>query len=206
MEDTAAVWVALGTIMTGCAAVAAAIAAFMGLDSWKHQATWQQDRDLARRLLIALFVLRDRIAEVRNPFMFEGERTPDRSEAATKPLSPSEGTRLAYSRRWSRVVDARREVEALALEADAVWGNRLRELLTSLYSLNHELYNVISIYLDSVSNEDEEIRREFRTILRNKRNILYDTKDEEDIFKNDYLTALNSIEDYLRKKIGRGTN
>lgn len=204
-EITFEVFGALGGFLTGAAAVAAAIAAFMGLDSWRHQATFQQDRDLARRVLIATFVLRDRVSDVRNPFMFEGERVPDRTEGGAKEISYEEGTRLAYSRRWSKVIDAIREVQTLTLEADAVWGDELRRLLTDVHKLNRELYNVVSLYLDSISEKDEELKKEFRTILKSKRDILYDKGVIDDVFNSDYSQSLGRVESYLRGKMGRTT-
>lgn len=202
-ELTAHVLSTLANAILAGAAVAASIAAFLGLDTWKKQKIWDRDHELARRSLVALYSLRDKVYEVRNPFMFEGERKPDKDAPEAEKESWAAGTRRAYARRWSHVRETTIDVRSLLREADAVWGGELSALYETVSKLNHELFVAVSLYLDAVSESDPEMRKELNAIRKEKRDILYELSGDKDEFRADYAKALEPIESYLGGKLGR---
>jgi hypothetical protein len=198
-------WSALANLLLAGAAVAAAIAAFMGLSTWKNQRIWERDHELARRSLIAIYSLRDKVNEVRSPFMFDGERQPDKDAPDAEKDSWAAGTRRAYARRWGKVREAQVEVRSILREADAVWGGQLSKLYEYLHALNHELFVTVSLYLDEISETDLETKKELRELRKEKRDILYDLGVERDEFRAEYDRAIAPIEAYLGEKLGRLT-
>jgi hypothetical protein len=197
-------WVsALANVVIAFAAIAAACAAFKGLDTWRQQTIWQRDHELARKCLVALYSLRDRVYEVRYPFIYENEVSSEKEEDEELMRAPSSKMRRAYGRRFSRVNEAQIEVQALLRESDAIWGGSVSNLYKKVHELNHELFMTVSFYLDEISATDPEMRKELREVRKKKRDILRDTMDETDEFRVDYNSALLPIESYLASKLGR---
>ena len=197
-------WVsALANVAMAAAAIAAAWAAIGGINSWRKQAVWQRDHELARKLLVCQYSLRDQLYAVRNPFMSGAEWEPQEGEEAAK--TKADEKRLAYSRRWERFSERAREREALLLEADAIWGKGLRIFVKDLRELEHELYRTVHLYLDECSSHDEEMRRDLRELRKSKRDILFELSEEKDSFRSDYAKAEVSFEDFLRGKLGGQT-
>ena len=63
----------LGNLFVAVAAVAGAMAAWVGLNTWKSQSIWATDNDLAKRSLMALYGFRDSLFNVRHPMMSSAE-------------------------------------------------------------------------------------------------------------------------------------
>lgn len=108
----AAQWGALASWVTALASATACIAGFIGLSTWKRQDIWKADKDLARRILLALAHYQDamQVALARQP-------------AEDDPV-------------WRKVATTRAELLALMQEARAVWqddfpADLLTRLLTS---------------------------------------------------------------------------
>ncbi|MFC2970352.1 hypothetical protein [Acidimangrovimonas pyrenivorans] len=195
----------LTDIAIALAAVFGSFTAWKGLTIWREQNVWQEDNNLARRLLIALYQYRDSIYSVRHPAMAVSEMELDVGDPPDLPEDKkrSRGVILAYSRRWERHLPQRNELDALLIEADAVWGKKLSEMAEPLKLLEHELYAYIWLYLDAHFRGAPELRAQFQKILASKRDILYDTMDEEDEYRIDFNKKLAPLEDYLRTKMGR---
>jgi hypothetical protein len=60
-------------IFTVLASITAGIVAIIGLQTWKKQLKGKTEYELAQRLLMAVYKIRDAIYYVRNPFMSAGE-------------------------------------------------------------------------------------------------------------------------------------
>jgi hypothetical protein len=187
------------------AAAGAAVATIRGINVWKTQGIWQFDNDLARRLLIAIYTYRSSLYSVRHPAMSNSEMTLEEEDA--KEISHSEARRRgvieAYVRRWKKHAEKSNELEALLVEADAVWGSELSSLVAALRSLEHELFVYISLHLDAHYRGNTALAIEYREILKTKRDILFDMMNDEDVFRKDFIAQLVPIETYLRTKLGR---
>ncbi|MCZ4257518.1 MULTISPECIES: hypothetical protein [unclassified Sulfitobacter] len=197
---------ALATLLIACAAWGATIAAWKGLGTWQDQAKWQADRDLARRILVSVYNYRNSLYSVRHPAMphAEMELDPKPEIELTASQRRSQGVVQAYARRWEKHRTSRVELDTLLIEADALWGKELSEIVKSIKSLEHELYIYIVNYLDANYREDQELAAEYQKILKKKRDILYDSLDDEkDEFRKDFLNALEPVEHFLANKLGR---
>ncbi|MFN3210481.1 MAG: hypothetical protein ACE369_16040 [Roseovarius sp.] len=194
------------TLIAG-SAVAGVIIAWNGLHTWKKQLFWQEDTDLAKRALMAVYRYKDSIYSVRHPAMFnvEMQLEVDEQEISGKD-ERSKGVVKAYANRWAKHTQQRNELDAVILECDAIWGDEFRKLVSPLKALEHELFVYVQLHLDAYHRTDTELAKDYAEILKKRRDILYDLMDDEkDEFRKDFLNSLSPIEDFLRKKLGRNS-
>lgn len=191
-------------LIVATAAGGGAIAAWVGLTTWKKQLRWESDHDLARRLLISIYRFRDSIFGVRHPVVFPHEMEPD--EADNYPRERADVTRYnglgrAYQRRWQKVYDVRAELYSLLLEAEAVWGDELSSSFEKIATLENELFGTLQLYIRLRDpNEDEETKVALDKIYRGKRDIIYDRLDDDE-YRKDFSKALEPFEKIVRSKL-----
>lgn len=190
-----------------CVAIIGAVVAIMGLSTWQRQLKGRTEYDLSRRLLVSLFKYRDAINFVRYPVMWENEM-PSPSEEAEK-ISDDQrrfyGTSKAYQKRWDKVQNERTNLYADLLEAEALWGDELKELFKVIYDLETELGSYIRYYLVIISPETHEAKKDsIQRLLTKKRDVMYDDlSQEEDDFKKEFRGGVEKIEKYLKPKLSR---
>lgn len=205
-ESITATISALGNLLMAGAAIAGAMAAFLGLSTWRNQSLWQADNELAKRALIAIYSYRDSLFAVRHPAMSnsEMELTDEEKNGISAGGDKSAGVINAYAKRWERHSSSKNSLEVILVEADAVWGGQLRERVEPLKKLEHELYAYILLHADAHWRGPTELAKQYREILKTKRDILYDLLDnEKDDFRVDFKNGLGPVEEYLRNKLGR---
>ncbi len=199
-------WLEIAKDIAVClAATIGAVAAILGLNTWKRQNKGQLNQDLSRRILVGLFKYRDSVYGVRYPAMWSHEM-PIPPDDESKSMNPDQirfyGVAKAYQGRWDKVSAQRASLYADLIEAEAIWGERLRELFKVLFSLEHELFMSIKIYLETTNPDTPELRRSALTeIIRSHRDIMYDgLSDNGDDYKNDFTNGVREIEKYLKPK------
>lgn len=179
---------------------------WMGLNTWKDQSIWQADNDLARRFLVTAYRYRNSLYSVRSPDISDSEMALDNPETN---ISSDElhdrGIIEAYIRRTECHSPTRSDLDALLVEAEAVWGNELSRLVKDMYDLEHELFLYIRRYLDANHRGETPRALWYQKILSEMPDILEDTMNEKDIFRIGFVAKLNAVEDYLRRKLGRST-
>lgn len=102
----------------------------------------------------------------------------------------------------------RRALQADLLEAEALWGTRLKHLYQPLFSLQHDLWMAIHMYLRSIDpGQHVSSRESFGKIFYEKyEGILYDLSegnDKPDAYANSVLLAIAAIEEELRPHLAR---
>lgn len=196
---------ALATLLLAGAAIGATIAAFMGLETYKKQSLWRSDYEFARRALLTLYKYRDTLYAVRHPAMSSTEmQLTDEERSGIRANSDrSAGVIGAYIRRWERHSSNGAEIEAILLEADAIWGSEFRELFEPLRELQAELNTYIQIHIAANLRGDTHLADNYRETLRDRRDILYDLQHGDDAFRMDFQNGLSALEAFLRPKLGR---
>jgi hypothetical protein len=192
-------------ILSG-AAITGAVVAIKGLSTWQRQLKGQSEYGLSRRILVSLFKYRDTINGVRHPAMWAYEMpTPPDEEA--KGMSRDQirfyGTSKAYQARWDKVQNERTNLYADLLEAEAIWGDELKELFKVVFDLEHELFTSIRHFIELINPDANEASKEaIRNIDKKRRDIMYDDfSDEGDEYKNDFKVGVENIEKYLKPKL-----
>ncbi len=132
---------------------------------------------------------------------------PSPPEDEAKNMSQDEirfyGTSKAYQARWDKVHAERTTLYADLLEAEALWGIDLKELFKKIFDLEHELFTRIRHYIELINPSANEASKEaIRKIDEKGRDIIYDNmSDEPDEYKDDFITAIERIEQYLKPKL-----
>ncbi len=95
-------------VLAGSAAAGAFISA-QGLGTWRRELRGHADFDMARRVMLGVYQLRNELRQVRSVF---------------SPDSPDT--------RYERINDKASELDIVLLEAEALWGNRLHAAIRTL--------------------------------------------------------------------------
>ena len=199
----------LSNVATSLAACGGLYIAWMGLNTWKEQIKWQNDFDLSRRILLAIYQFRDAVAAARSPFMWADEMRQDDGTPLTGRETANErhaGTDRAHRRRWEPISKHNSEVYALLLEAEAVWGREPKELWLAVQKLQNELLAETEMLVEA--NSPDNIRSDnFYPTKEDRvksRQIVYSNKigDQENEFTERLQSAFEKVEDFVRAKMG----
>ncbi|MHC8299566.1 hypothetical protein [Pseudomonas sp. ZS1P83] len=194
----------VGTIISGAAVWVAFRFGREGLHTWRRQLRGSADHDLARRLLIELYKLRDGIQRARSPAIFSFEAIPFEGEvvSADPQRASYDYTARAYRRRLTAMDDARNPLRATMLEAEAVWGNDLKDLMEHVFKLEREFVNYVRLYLNSLSPE-VTVQALFarQGQLEKLRDVLYDLNGPEDVYWVEMKQTLLEVENHLRARL-----
>ena len=193
-------------IVLSGAAITGAVVAIKGLGTWQRQLKGQSEYELSRRILVSVFKYRDAINGVRHPAMWAYEM-PSPTEDEAKGMNYEQirfyGISKAYQERWDKVQTERTSLYADLLEAEAIWGNELKDLFKRIFDIEHELFTRIRHYIELINPETEEASKEvIRKIDKKNRDIMYDDLGEEpDEFKKDLISAIEDVEKYLKPNL-----
>jgi hypothetical protein len=178
-------WVTLiKDIVTMLAASVAAYVGFTGLQTWKRQLTANAEHDLARRVLVAVYEVRDAIENCRL-MAWDGD---DEVSDVTKRLHDS---------LFDKLDEAKASLAVELLEAEAVWGSepdyrkciaRFRGLISSLeiaYSTYYAAYRL----LDAAGRKAEAY------------SILFSRGFSKDAFSTQTDDIIAELEYFLRPKL-----
>ena len=193
-------------LVLAASALTGAIVAFKGLGTWQRQLKGQSEYELSRRILVTLFKYRDAIYGVRHPAIWSNEM-PTPAEDKVKKMNDEQkffyGISEAYSARWNKVQIERTLLYADLLEAEAIWGDELKNLFKKIFDLENELVKCIRHYLLLRNPDADEASKEaIREIGRKNRDILYDDlSDKPDEYKRDLLSAIEKVEKYLKPNL-----
>lgn len=88
------------------------------------------------------------------------------------------------------------------LEAEAIWGSGLKDLMEHVFKLEREFVVYVQIYLHSISPEltvqGAIVRQQ---ILEKRRNVLYDLDGPEDVYWVEMMQAFWGVENHLRARL-----
>ena len=126
--------VLLKDVLTALSIPATAFVAIRGLNTWQRQMVGAATFDLSRTVLRAVFRVRNEVNYYRSPFMSSGEIGTALQEAGVVAADAYDKNNVqdqaVYQRRWKKVAEAMSELEIAALEAEVVWGEDARKIIT----------------------------------------------------------------------------
>ncbi len=98
--------------------------------------------------------------------------------------------------------DTRNPLQATMLEAEAVWGTGLKDLIDHVFKLEREFVVYVQIYLHALNSEisiqGSFVRHEH---LLERRNVLYHLDSPDDVYWAEMTQALQDVEGYLRERL-----
>lgn len=186
------------------AAAVTAIAAVLGVNTWRRQLRGQAHYEVARNTLRAVYRVRDAVAMVRSPFMSSGEMASALAEVEPDQKNPQGETEdsiravaAGYQVRWRAVASAMSDLDLARVESEALWGSDVVECLAAIRRCVHELNAALTMYLQrqrkawrgkAPTSHDEEIER-----------IVFGAGEDE--FQGKVKAAVETAEAFLRPKL-----
>src|SRR6266540_7384743 len=154
METIQAYVALIKDIITGLSAATAAIIAIMGLQTWKKQLRGKTEYELAQRMAKATYKVREAVAGFRNPLSvgIEIQQAMDEanSDQTNDPNLHARSAQSAYNKLWQTVQEAFVDLEAVSLEAEAIWGESVTENLKPLKRCAATLFEHRQAYLQNL--------------------------------------------------------
>ncbi|MDO8742462.1 MAG: hypothetical protein Q7J45_02895 [bacterium] len=184
--------------LTVVSAVIVAVAAVLGINTWRKQMRGQTEYELARRYLRSVYKVRDAIKSTRNPFIPVGEMVDSLKKQGSEEDDLNDNrkmNRAVYSNRWSKVVEAISDLSVELTEAEVVWGKEAVKLTKEIRDCTSKLMLNIKWFLDD--------KRQFSVEkLTEIDDVIYD-RGEGDKFNEVLDKAVEAIEKYLENHLRR---
>lgn len=177
------VWIPIiqGIVTIG-ALIAGAVIAWLGLSTWRQQMVAKTDYDLAKRLLVGAYRLRDAVWSAR--------MGKDFASMFDQPELKAE-----HKQRMEALQEAARAYEVELLEANALWDEDTNGPLRGFLMPYHELWIAFDAFY-IVPDEDPKKQEKFRSLLF--------TEGEDwanDAYSQKLKRRLARVEEVLRPKL-----
>ena len=187
MEQLQAYVTFIKDIITGCAAAIAAYIAIKGYNTWKEQLRGRSEHELARRVLVAVYRVRDAL----QPILFIAE-IEDEGAMALTPLDYSD-LKKSLEDKFEKLHEMETQLSVELLEAEAMWGDELA------YKSRIQQLKGLGEQLDSVVYGFRRIPPEHLKEKLKNRNFDYSFDYRK--FSTNLETNVRQIEDVLRPKL-----
>ncbi len=188
--------------VTIAATTIAAVVAILGLKAWRAQLKGKTEYDLARRLLIAVYKIRNAIYTVRQPFKPAGEIysalkdggyeekdiLDENRNVNIRNIDGRTVDKAVYVSRWKVVDEANAAFEVEYMEAEAMWGKEINDVLKDFIKCRTDLYIAIRLLIEIEKRDEENM-----AIISGYQN------DDKDEFGKRLTAEVNNIENYLRQ-------
>jgi hypothetical protein len=193
---------ALQKVSASIAALTAAYVGYHGLKAWRIQLHGKTEYDLARRLLRAVFRVRDQIAFVRNPFVPVGEVLEAYKAAGvdTTDLDLSRDDRrrdeLVYQQRMLPLASALSDLSVEILEGEVLWGPSVRTYETQLRQVVGELSGSLHLYIRDTHTKHRDEEKAMARLERTSA-VVFGTGDADDAFYQKVVAIVAGFEALL---------
>lgn len=189
------------------AALVGSFTALFGLFTWKRQKVWEQDFDLAQRYVATLLRYRDKV--VASSLPHANHKEPYQIEFYVDDTPPPENTDFEVAtivaELSDQAVEAKSEIDAVQIEAQAIWGDKPKSLLGEVFELHAELQYEIQLFVIEVDpRETEAGRKDANRYRRETRGILLRHPDKPKVdLQQELNNALNPAMQFLGSILGR---
>jgi len=191
------------SIITAGAAVFTACIAWRGLNTWKEQMKAKSDRELARRLLHKVYLIRDRIQSIRGDIFSVSEL---QEQLEKQGSITDEGGMLSakveadiYHKRWGQVESDLSGLEEMQREASVIWEDniegRLQPIRRAARKLKKSLWRYLTLRRASKWKEliEEDQTAEIEDVIHK-----LSSSPELDDFTAEIESAVEDAEDCIR--------
>ena len=179
--------ISLTDLITAIAAVGGFIIAVIGLSTWKKQIRGTHEYDLAKRMMLEVYQLRDALKSTRNPFLSIKEGDKEDTEDTWEIT--------AYSKRWDQVIEVLNRFRVSSLEAEVIWDDALKQPKKDLHRLIGELNNALDAFVRQKKNT--AFAEDFYKLYDD---IIYD-KGDDDRYNTELDKAVKGYEDILKSHL-----
>ena len=192
-------WSAAADWFMAFAAIVAAITAWHGLSTWRHQERWKEDRQVARDISREVVRYKDAVAAARR----QHSRIAISEDDTLKAASEAEGRR-----RFDEVAERRTAITALLTEAKILWGELIPTEVISRLAKHETMLRVSVDELRALSADHPRSLLPDERAVRMKRleelgAVVFPS--ENDQFAKELDCLLGEISGPVAQKLGRPT-
>jgi hypothetical protein len=175
--------------ITAISAVIGIGIAGIGLSAWKKQLRGTSEYELAKKLMLEVYRLRDALQATRNPFLSISESDKDDTKDTWEIT--------AYNKRWDNVREILTDFYVTSLEAEVVWDHNTKQAKKSLLNLVRDLNFALEMFVMHKNNK--AFTKDFQ---KNYRDTINHTSEYDKYSKslNEAVKAYEKIlKPYLKK-------
>jgi hypothetical protein len=164
-------------------AIAAGVTAFVGykgIQKWRQELEGKATFDAARALARAVYRFRDALRNARAPLITAGEFPPEHHMGRRSGKDLADDYRHVYRTRLDHVFGTLQELDAAALEAEALWGADVKRLVEDLKSSLWTVRAAVEAVVADKAEDGAHFRddRAFGVRVRNEVSRFGDDSDE----------------------------
>ena len=177
--------------------------AVYGLKSWARELTGKADFEVSRQLIRAVYKFRDEMEYSRSPMTLAHEFPSDYDPTNKESEYQAKSWSYVFSNRWKPVVEAVQELEAQGLEAEALWGTEIKQLVQNLRKNARLLRVGMQAVVDNEMHEHENFtcNPDLATQMRNR--VWKSALGDSDEITDSISFAVEELENYLRPHLKR---
>ena len=190
--ETALIISATKDVILGIAAAVTAWVAVRGLNKWHHEMSGKSEYDAARTFIRATYRVREALRTARAPIIWAAEFPQSGMDA--------DGYAHVYSTRFKPVIAALEEFETNALEAEALWGAKIREATSQLEQCASELHASMQAIVDDKRANGENFKSD-RGFGRKMQAQAHNSGGDKDELGERIRAAVKAIEDEVRPRM-----
>lgn len=188
-------------IFISIAAATTAFVAYKGLQKWQKELNGKANFDTARALIRSTYKLRDEIEYSRSPFIPAGEFPKNYDPLNKTDESRGDAFAHVYSKRWESIVEAIQDFDAYVLEAESLWGTRIKEKTNVLRSCVIELRTAMDAYISNEYSGGEYFKD--RDFSKSMRSIVSNTQKDKNELTLKINAAIKEIENEISPHLNR---
>jgi hypothetical protein len=185
------------------AAATTAYVAYTGLEKWQKELRGKANFEVARELIKSIYKLRDELSYCRSPFIAALE-FPESYRGTRQHTDEENGQAYAhvYTNRWEPVGNAVQNFDTAVLEAEALWGEAIKEKAAILRQCVRSLQVDIESFIDDKYSGGENFKAE-REFGKKIRANIWDMKTQENELTNRINAAIEGLEKEITPHFSR---
>lgn len=178
----------------------ASYVAIVGLRSWIIQLKGKTEYEAAKNVLVGAYRIRDEIKRCQGGFLIPSEWAEHKPTEGESEQSKQVGeSHFAYTQRYNRVINALNDWYPAIVEAEALFGEEARLVISKLQDCCTRLRAAINIYHRALYRGEESDRTEkYFNIIQG---LTASTGFDDDNFQQDLDDAVQGIQKFFSKYI-----
>lgn len=127
--------------------IVATVLTYYGFTTWRKELKGKHEYELSKQIIAATYSIRDRIDQVRNPFISVHEfRNREEKVGETDSQKRASESFFALSNRFSELQKHLDDFNSLKVEAEAIFDEDHRKILDRVNEVANELWGAIKLY------------------------------------------------------------
>lgn len=186
-------------LSTAVAAIVASIVAIIGLTAWKRQLKGTKEFELAHRVLIETYRLRDVIGYMRSTDLSREKKQVlqvDTENLIKDPDFDFKIEMIILQSRWERVSTVLSDYESMSAEVEALLGKEVKIILNAIYGYVRSFntsFDIYRLYRQRKYDEDDN----WRLYMHSLKSKVYASNDEDDNFKKELEEKIQDLKKSL---------